>query len=110
MNTDLVAYYRERAKEYEALYEKPERQEDFAKAAAILKSIFTGKKVFEIGCGTGYWTRHIAEVATSVLATDINQEVLDIAATKAYSRANVTLALADYNNYECSEKRDNLFA
>jgi hypothetical protein len=37
MNKDLVEYYKERAKEYELIYAKPERQEDLKKAAEILQ-------------------------------------------------------------------------
>ena len=30
MNTDLVTYYNERAREYEKIYLKPDRQDDLA--------------------------------------------------------------------------------
>ncbi|MES2780773.1 MAG: hypothetical protein V4651_12845 [Bacteroidota bacterium] len=56
MNTDLVSYYHQRAKEYEKLYAKPERQEDLKEIATVLQGIFINKNVFEISCGTGYWT------------------------------------------------------
>ena len=82
MNTNLISYYKQRAAEYEAIYAKPERKEDLDKAAEILKAIFTDKHVLEIACGTGYWTKHISETAESVLATDINPEVLEIARLK----------------------------
>ena len=56
MNTDLIKYYKKRAKEYENIYLKPERQNDILKAAIILQDIFTDKNIFEIACGTSYWT------------------------------------------------------
>ncbi|MDX5482669.1 MAG: class I SAM-dependent methyltransferase [Hymenobacteraceae bacterium] len=95
MNTDLVAYYRERAKEYERIYHKPERQEELAQLIAILQGFFAGKHVFEIACGTGYWTERIATTANYVLATDINEAVLDIARKKSYPDDRVTFRQAD---------------
>jgi ubiquinone/menaquinone biosynthesis C-methylase UbiE len=95
MNTDLVAYYRERAQEYERVYQKPERQEELSEFSAILQEIFAGKHVFEIACGTGYWTERIARAANFILATDINEAVLDVARAKAYPEDRVTFKQAD---------------
>lgn len=89
MNQDMIAYYARRAKEYEKTYHRPERQEDLLKIRKLLPEVFTGKKVLEIGCGTGYWTPSISQTAESVLATDINTEVIDIARQKAYPTENV---------------------
>jgi len=83
MNNDLVEYYAERAKEYEKIYDKPERQGDLKALSNLVQTIFAAKDVFEIACGTGYWTQHIAKTADSVLATDINQAVIDIAETSS---------------------------
>ncbi|HTA82951.1 MAG TPA: class I SAM-dependent methyltransferase [Bacteroidia bacterium] len=99
MNNDLVAYYAERAKEYEKIYDKPERQGDLKALSNLVQTIFAAKDVFEIACGTGYWTQHIAKTADSVLATDINQAVIDIAETKAYEKNNVTFEVADIYKY-----------
>lgn len=95
MNTDLVAYYRERAQEYEQVYQKPERQEELAQLTAMLQQIFAGKHVFEVACGTGYWTERIAATANYVLATDINEAVLDIARKKDYPDDHVAFRRAD---------------
>jgi SAM-dependent methyltransferase len=100
MNTDLILYYKQRATEYEAIYAKPERQADLAEAACLLKTIFDGKHVFEIACGTGYWTERIAETAASILATDINPEVLDIAQLKHYPPGKVDFAIVDFYKIE----------
>jgi 2-polyprenyl-3-methyl-5-hydroxy-6-metoxy-1,4-benzoquinol methylase len=104
MNTDLIQYYKERAKEYEQVYLKPERQDDIQSTTSILQEQFLKKKVFEIACGTGFWTERIAQTATSVLATDINETVLEVARQKKYSPAQVIFERADIFNY-CSENK-----
>lgn len=100
MNTDLISYYKERAKEYEKIYSKPERQDDLKTITTILQDSFSGKDIFEICCGTGYWTERIAKTAASVYATDINESVLEIAANKYYINQNVKLGIADIYNYQ----------
>lgn len=78
----LVDYYAKRANEYERIYDKPERQNDLEVLRALCTKAFTGKDVLEIACGTGYWTQIISQTAKSVTATDINEEVLQIARSK----------------------------
>ncbi|HQQ94687.1 MAG TPA: class I SAM-dependent methyltransferase [Bacteroidia bacterium] len=95
MNTDLIKYYKDRAKEYENIYLKPERQDDLKNVTTLLQNVFTDKAVFEIACGTGFWTEKIAQTATKVFATDINKTVIDIAQQKQYKKNNVTFGLAD---------------
>jgi ubiquinone/menaquinone biosynthesis C-methylase UbiE len=95
MNTDLAAYYAERASEYEQIYLKPERQDDLAILKDFLKEKFRDKDVVEIACGTGYWTQAVAETARSILATDYNSEVLAIAESKSYPCSRVTFRIAD---------------
>src|SRR5881398_1182631 len=109
MNTDLIGYYQQRAAEYESIYHKPERQQDIAAATAVLQNIFTNKQVLEIACGTGFWTEKIAEVATSVHGTDINQPVIDIAKQKHYTKGNVSFELADIFQYHPTQVYDSLF-
>ena len=95
MNTDLIKYYAHRAREYELIYDKPERQADLDYVANYLKKTFTDQSVYEVACGTGYWTQHIAQTACSVTATDINPEVLEVAKRKAFPQQNVTFDVAD---------------
>lgn len=95
MQSDIVSYYKARAGEYEKIYSKPERQTDLQSAAHILQDIFAGKEVIEIACGTGYWTQRIAFTAKSILATDINEEVIAIARSKEYAPAAVSFQMAD---------------
>jgi demethylmenaquinone methyltransferase/2-methoxy-6-polyprenyl-1,4-benzoquinol methylase len=109
MNTNLIAYYKDRAKEYEKIYLKPERQDDIKCATTLLQNIFTNKFIFEIACGTGFWTERIAQTATSVFATDINKTVLKIAKQKHYTKNNVTFKIEDIFNISIDKKYDSLF-
>jgi ubiquinone/menaquinone biosynthesis C-methylase UbiE len=109
MNSDLVAYYKDRAQEYEKIYLKPERQTDLKKAAILLQSIFEQKSVLEIACGTGYWTEKIAIVAKNIVATDINAAVIAIAREKEYPNANVVFQVADFYNFVDDQKFETLF-
>lgn len=97
---DQIQYYSERAKEYEKIYEKPERQEDLRFLEIYLKEMFAEKTVLEIACGTGFWTKHISETATFILATDVNQAVIEVAKSKPY-KSPVKFDLA--NIYDLKE-------
>jgi demethylmenaquinone methyltransferase/2-methoxy-6-polyprenyl-1,4-benzoquinol methylase len=109
MNTNQINYYSERAKEYEQIYHKPERLEDLNKLGIILKDLFATKSVFEIACGTGYWTQFISETAKSIFATDINETVLEIAQSKNY-QSPTTFKKADlFNLTQANEKFDSGF-
>jgi len=109
MNNDLVVYYKDRAKEYEAIYLKPERQEDLRRAAAILQGLFKDRSVIEIACGTGYWTQHIAPSAASVFATDINDAVIEVARQKEIPEGKVTFGVADIYDLPRGNIYDSLF-
>ena len=66
--TELAEYYRERAAEYDAVYAKPERQEDLARLHGLLPPLVAGQRVLEIAAGTGYWTRVLSGSATAITA------------------------------------------
>ena len=93
--SDLVSYYRRRAGEYEAIYARPERQNDLLLLKKKLAELFRHARVLEVACGTGYWTRVIAAAATAVTATDVGEEPMKIAEAKDYAGANVRFAIAD---------------
>lgn len=59
------------------------------------EELIIGKKVLEVACGTGNWTQVLSRRARSVLATDINSSVIEIAREKAYSADNVAFRIAD---------------
>jgi len=95
MNTDLVKYYALRAKEYEKIYYRPERQAEISQLCQFLKEEFRNLNLLEIACGTGYWTQVISETAKSIVATDINPEMLEIAQGKKYPASNVRFKVSD---------------
>ena len=92
---DLAAYYRERAAEYDAVYNKPERQEDLARLRALLPPLVAGRSVLELAAGTGYWTTALSTTAESVVATDLNDETLAVARIRSYGPGEVRFEVAD---------------
>ena len=109
MNKDQIQYYFERAKEYEQIYQKPERQEDLQRLQIILKDLFIAKSVFEIACGTGYWTQFISETAKSIFAADINETVIEIARSKKYQSPSTFEKANVFNLTNADEKFDSGF-
>jgi demethylmenaquinone methyltransferase/2-methoxy-6-polyprenyl-1,4-benzoquinol methylase len=91
----LESYYAKRAREYEQVYEKPERQRELAWLRERIPRLFAGRTVLEVACGTGYWTQFIAPVAHRVYAGDINEAVLEIAREKPIGPGKVTFMKAD---------------
>ena len=91
----LETYYAKRAREYELVDEKPERQHELAWLRERIPRLFKGRTVLEVACGTGYWTQYIAAAAHRVYAGDINEAVLDIAREKAIAPGKVSFMKAD---------------
>ena len=92
----MKSYYAQRAREYERIYAKPERQADLRQLESRIGSMFTGCDVLEIACGTGYWTQFAANTARSITATDINPEVIAIAKSKSYRTQPIFLVADAY--------------
>src|SRR5277367_6613027 len=95
IETSMVNYYAERAQEYERIYHKPERQDDLQRLREFVERTFAGAHVFEVACGTGYWTEIVARAAASVVATDINEEVLAVARSKSMDTGKVAFRIED---------------
>ena len=76
---DMLAYYAARAPIYDAVYMRPERQDDIAFFQRHIPERLAGRRVLEVACGTGYWTPGIAARAQSVVATDANEEPMAFA-------------------------------
>jgi SAM-dependent methyltransferase len=90
----MKAYYQARAREYEAVYAKPERQRDLAQLRHWLAQRARGRTILELACGTGYWTAIAAATARYILATDLNPRPLALARAKTPG-ANVAFCRAD---------------
>ncbi len=89
-------YYQKRAKEYEQVYQKPERQYDLEGFHISMREEANNKNILEIACGTGYWTKTLAESAKMIHACDYNEAVLEIAKAKDYSNTPVTFQQLDF--------------
>jgi SAM-dependent methyltransferase len=92
---ELAAYYAKCVGTCEQVYDKPERQADLAILKEKVREALSGHRVLELACGTGYWTAQLAQSAASVLATDINQEMIETAKAKNLPAGKVSFAVAD---------------
>jgi ubiquinone/menaquinone biosynthesis C-methylase UbiE len=95
IETSMAGYYAERAAEYERIYHKPERQTELKQLRDFVENTFANTDVFELACGTGYWTEILSRTAASVVATDINEKVLAIARSKPIDRHKTTFRMED---------------
>jgi demethylmenaquinone methyltransferase/2-methoxy-6-polyprenyl-1,4-benzoquinol methylase len=93
--SELKSYYDKRSREYEKIYDKPERQAELAWLRERIPALIAGRDVLEVACGTGYWTQYLARSARHVNAFDINDSVLEIAAEKPLPAGRVTFLKAD---------------
>ena len=108
---DLAAYYAKRAAEYERFYDKPERQAEYAALRERVAQLLAGRRVLELACGTGYWTKVMAATSREVTALDFNQEVLDVAASKNLPKDKVSFGIGDaYAPPDIGRRHDALFA
>ncbi|HEY3097597.1 MAG TPA: class I SAM-dependent methyltransferase [Methylomirabilota bacterium] len=95
MTEEMTRYYARRAREYERVYTLPAWQAGIAEVRHRVVAAFAGRRVFEVACGTGYWTELIAAVARSIHATDLNEETLTLARARPFPRGNATFAVQD---------------
>lgn len=95
ITNQLTQYYAVNADNYDQVYAQEERFDDLDDLQELIAELFDGHKVLELGCGTAYWTDLISEVAESVYATDISQEMLDLAETRGLDEDIVTFGRMD---------------
>jgi ubiquinone/menaquinone biosynthesis C-methylase UbiE len=77
-------YYRKRAASYEEIYyrDQPDRRKEIDDEVVRVRELVAGKVVLELACGTGYWTKVMSESATTIVATDLSEEMLTMAKAK----------------------------
>ena len=110
MSLEMKDYYAARAKEYDKIYAKPERQQDLRAIEQWLPTKFADAEVLEVAAGTGYWTQFIAPVVKRMVALDASQETLSIAKTRA-GCADVDWVVGDaYQMPLAGQKFDAVFA
>ena len=95
MTDEMVRYYARRAAEYDRVYDTPAWQADLTVLRSWVSALFAGRRVFEVACGTGYWTQYAALEAHSVDAADVNEETLVLARARHYPGAKPTFTRRD---------------
>lgn len=92
----MKEYYRRRAEEFEAVYDRagPARRAEIKRLSQAAQEALRGRRVLEVACGTGYWTRLVSRTAREIIATDSVEEVLNVARRKIY-HCPVTFRLED---------------
>jgi ubiquinone/menaquinone biosynthesis C-methylase UbiE len=95
VNTDMAAYYARRDNFDEEDVENPDAMDALDEIMDRLRELMTGQRVLELACGDGYWTDELAEYAESVLATDINANLIEHARTRDLPQDVVQFAVAD---------------
>lgn len=88
-------FYAKSASNHDRVYDRAERQDDLDAMRGHVAQVLRGHTVLELACGTGYWTRILAEVADKVVATDINPEMIAMAQLRKLPADKVTLRVAD---------------
>jgi SAM-dependent methyltransferase len=92
---DMAAYYAKLAGKYDQDYATEEQQDDLEELHDRVVDILSDHRVLELACGTGHWTEQYAEFTESVLATDINPEMLEQAKAKGLPSDKVQFRLMD---------------
>jgi 2-polyprenyl-3-methyl-5-hydroxy-6-metoxy-1,4-benzoquinol methylase len=104
---DQVAYYRERACEYDMT-----AYEDIAAARARIARLVAEMQptgtVLEIACGTGLWTEALARLADKVTAIDAATEAVALARDRVRSEY-VRFEVADVFSWATEERFDVIF-
>lgn len=101
--SDLAAYYARCAGTHEDAYRKPERQADLAILHDRVRDAVRGHRVLEVACGAGYWTGQLAQSAASVLATDINPQMIERAQARGLPAGKLRFALANAYDLDIEE-------
>ncbi|MFW9916727.1 MAG: class I SAM-dependent DNA methyltransferase [Candidatus Thorarchaeota archaeon] len=87
IGSSLKDYYDQRANSYEEMYKRQDIvwQREIAEIKRCLSTLFRGRDILEIACGTGYWTQFLSQHCRSITAIDISSSSLAIARSKHYA-------------------------
>ncbi len=106
----MKEYYKNRAQAYDRVYTYPERQQDLRFLEGYIPAQLSGLDVLEVAAGTGYWSQFIVETANSLLATDINQETLNLINQRRLKSAIDTLVIDAFDLADVPGKFNGLFS
>ncbi|MBN8899738.1 MAG: class I SAM-dependent methyltransferase, partial [Rhodospirillales bacterium] len=90
----MVAYYARRAAVYDEVYRIPVRAAELAALQNWLRAAVHDRSVLEVAAGTGHWTAIAATTARKILATDVNEAMLERAVQRGCG-VHVTFRRAD---------------
>jgi SAM-dependent methyltransferase len=94
------------SKYYDLIYE----DKDYEKEVSFIEDIFAKyhkpKKILEIGCGTGNYTKILAERGYKITGVDISENMLNVARQKC----ECSFAKGDMRNFSLHEKFDTCIA
>jgi SAM-dependent methyltransferase len=99
------AYYRAHAAGYDEPYA---RYAALRELPAVIDDLPIAGDVLELACGTGQWTRRLAERARSVTAVDASTEMLALARARAAS-PDVRFLQADLFHWQPPRRYDTVF-
>ncbi len=116
---EQIEYYRARAPEYDEWFFRlgrydrgePHRRAWFSEVSQVEAALGEARpqgRVLELACGTGLWTRHLAEMPASVAAVDASGEALELNQRRVGS-SKVHYVCADLFDWEPGETFDFIF-
>lgn len=110
--SDQIAYYRARAREYDATSpsgDDPAFAEHLDRIHAALDAFAPRGRVLELAAGTGQWTAQLAAHADELLVTDASPEMLELNRAKVGDRPNVRYHVADALALDAARRYDVVF-
>jgi ubiquinone/menaquinone biosynthesis C-methylase UbiE len=78
-NKRVIEYYAKTAASAGQDYEAAGLQDELAQLRGRVQQLMRGHVVLELACGGGYWTGAIAQVCDTLLATDVNPALIELA-------------------------------
>ncbi|MGC9367745.1 MAG: class I SAM-dependent methyltransferase [bacterium] len=100
---DQLLYYEHRAEIYDCTvgYQDEVAEQHRAPLKNLISQYFKHRSVYEVACGTGYWTEIIAKFCKSLTAIDISENMVRIAKQRCGDLTNVKIFRNDFyrNNF-----------